>query len=374
MRVGVDALSITNFSGSKVLLGHLANLAREGRGRHTFHVFHHSGNRNLRRDFGDNVEWIECAGAGKRWPRRLAWQALAFAPALRRVGAQVLLSSSGSLLPRVGVPQVVLAMNPWCFWPQFHRTAADRLKAALQRRGYRRAQRGAAAVFCLSDYLASEYRRNADAPARAGGTLYCGVDDGEFAQPAPVRGFADRGMEVLCVSVMARHKRIEDIVDAMQQLHRDGVPARLALVGPWPDAGYREEIETRLELSGLALYAEITGAVSDAALVQRYEHARVFCLLSGCESFGIPAVEAQLFGTPCVVADVCAPPEIAGPGGEVVPAGDPLAAAKALAPLLVDASAWQEASRRALANVERFRWSRVSTPLIEFLDAFEAAQ
>jgi glycosyltransferase involved in cell wall biosynthesis len=100
----------------------------------------------------------------------------------------------------------------------------------------------------------------------------------------------------------------------------------------------------------------------------------VFCLLSGCESFGIPAVEAQLFGTPCVVADVCAPPEIAGPGGEVVPAGDPLAAAKALAPLLVDASAWQAASSRALANVERFRWSRVSTPLMEFFDAFEAAQ
>jgi glycosyltransferase involved in cell wall biosynthesis len=374
MRVAVDALSITNFSGARVLLGHLANLAKAGGGRHSFHVFHHSGNRGLRRDFGANVEWIECEGAGGGWQRRLAWQALSFDPALRRVGAQLLLASSGSLLPRVRIPQMVLAMNPWCFWPEFHRTAAERVKAALQRHGYRRAQRRAAAVFCLSDYLASEYERNASAPPRAGGTLYSGVDDGEFAQAAPALSFEARRMEVLCVSVMARHKRIEDVVDAVLQLHRAGIAVDLALVGPWPDADYLREIEARIQAAAIADRVRVTGAVSDAELAEQYAHARVFCLLSGCESFGIPAVEAQLFGTPCVVADVCAPPEIAGPGGMVVPPRDPAAAARALAPLLVDREAWKEASARALANVERFRWSRVSAPLIDFIDRFGAEQ
>jgi len=99
MRVGVVVLSVTNFSGTRVLLGHLSNLATAGRGRHSFHVFHHSGNRGLRRDLGDNVEWIECAGAGTRWPRRLAWQSLAVGSALPRVGAQLLLSSAGPLVP-----------------------------------------------------------------------------------------------------------------------------------------------------------------------------------------------------------------------------------------------------------------------------------
>ena len=370
MRVGVDALSITNFSGARVLLGHLANLGRAGRGRHSFHVFHHAGNRGLRRDLGDNVEWIECAGAGTNWPRRLAWQALAFGPALRKARVQLLLASSGSLVPGVGVPQVVLAMNPWCFWPEFHRSAGERLKAAMQRHGYRRAQRDAAAVFCLSDYLASEYRRNAGVPPRAGGTLYCGVDDGPFSATGPAPRFAERQMEVLCVSVMARHKRIEDVVDALGQLHQDGLPARLALVGPWPDADYRREIEARIAAAGIGGRVEVTGAVSDADLARHYQRARVFCLLSGCESFGIPAVEAQLFGTPSVVADVCAPPEIAGPGGEVVPPRDPRAAALALAPLLGDEPTWAAASRRALANVERFRWARVSAPLSQFLDEF----
>lgn len=369
MRIGVDALSITNFSGARVLLGHLSNLAVAGHGKHSLHVFHHSGNRGLRRDLGENVEWIECTGAGTRWPRRLAWQALAYGPALKRVGAQLLLSSSGSLLPALQIPQVVLAMNPWCFWPEFHRTPADRAKAALQRHGYRRAQKRAAAVFCLSDYLAAEYRRNASAAPRAGGTLYTGVDDGEFALVGPAPSFAERRMEVLCVSVMARHKLIEDVVDAVKLLHESGIKAGLALVGPWSDAAYQAEIEIRVTAAGLGGSTRITGGVSESELARHYAESRVFCLLSGCESFGIPAVEAQLFGTPCVVADVCAPPEVAGPGGEVVPPRSVAAAARALAPLLVDEEAWSEASSRALKNVDRFRWSSVSKPLLEFVDA-----
>ncbi len=369
MRVAVDALSITNFSGKRVLLGHLANLAAEGRGRHSFHVFHHEANRHLRSELGANVEWIECEGAGSRWPRRLLWQTVAFNRALRDSGAELLISTSGSLLPGISIPQIVLAMNPWCFWPEFHRSAADRVKAMLQRHGYRRAQRGARAVFYLSEYLGSAYAANAGGPPRGGGTAYTGVDDGVFASTGQAPDFNERHVEVLVVSVMARHKAIEDVVDAFARLPGRGVEARLALVGPWPDAGYRGEIEARITRAGLADQVTITGQVDDETLAAHYRRARAFCLLSRCESFGIPAVEAQLYGTPCVVADTCAPPEIAGPGGIVVPVGDIDAAADALARLLTDEAAWREASQRALANVERFRWSKVSKPLVDFLDS-----
>ena len=114
-------------------------------------------------------------------------------------------------------------------------------------------------------------------------------------------------------------------------------------------------------------FVRITGAVSAEDLPTYYRRARVFCLLSRCESFGIPAVEAQMMGTPCVVADACAPPEVAGPGGQIVPLGDTAAAADALQSLLNDADGWKETSDRALANVQRFHWSRVSEPLIRYL-------
>lgn len=368
MRVVVDALPINNFSGRRVLLGHLRNLAAAGNGRHSFHVLHHAGNRDLQRDLGDNVHWIECA-SGAQWARRLVWQRMAMRGLLRRIGADMLLSTSGALVPGGGVvPQIVLAQNPWCFFPAFHRGFADRLKARMQRFGYRKAQRKAEAVFYLSDYLASAYRENAGSLARHGETLYVGVDEGVFADVSAPPAHSQRELAIVTVSVMARHKAIEDILDALLLLHARGIIARLYLVGPWADAEYRREIANRIQRLDLGEHVSILGAVDDAELAQCYRRARVFCLLSRCESFGIPAVEAQLFGTPCVVADACAPPEIAGPGGLVVPLADTGKTAEALERLLTDEAHWTVASKAALENVERFRWSRVSEPLVRYLD------
>jgi len=368
MRIAVDALSITNFSGRVVLLGHLRNMAAAGRGRHSFHVLYHAANRNLCTDLGDNVQWVECPGVGSHWLRRLAWQTLAMNGRLHRLRAELLISTSGAMVAGIDVPQLVLAQNPWCFFPEFHRTAADRWKARLQRFGYRRAQKHADAVFYLSDYLASAYRDNAGQGPHRGETVYVGVDNGLFASSEAILPFEQRELGIVTVSVMARHKMIEDVISALALLHERGIAAQLTLVGPWADGGYRQEIESLIEGKRLSGHVTITGAVDEPELIAHYRRARAFCLLSRCESFGIPAVEAQLFATPCVVADACAPPEIAGPGGIIVPLGDVDAAASALQLLMTDADAWSAASARALTNVERFRWSRVSMPLIRYLD------
>jgi len=368
MRVAVDALAVSNFSGRHVLLGHLRAAAAATRGRHSFHVLHHAGNRDLRRDLGENVDWVECAGAGPHWMQRLAWEATNLGGWLREVKADVLLSTSGALVPGVSLPQLVLAQNPWCFFPQFHRTAGERLKARLQRLGYRRAQRGAEAIFFLSEYLGRAYGEEAGRAPNRSETLYVGIDDAMYASAGEPIVFAAREQAIVTVWVTGVHKAVEEWVDALATRHRRGIRAQLYLVGPWADATYRSEIESRIAGAGLGGHVTITGAVDDPGLASNYRRARVFCLLSRCESFGIPAVEAQAFGTPCVVADNCAPPEVAGPGGEVVATGDIEAAADALQRMLTDDAYWQQASARALANAERFRWERVSEPFVRYLD------
>lgn len=372
MHLAIDALPINNFSGRAVLNGHLRNLARATAGRHRISVLHHAGNRDLVRDLGTHVRFVECAGTGPRWFARLAWQALHMQARLDEIGADVLLSTSGALVPRVRLPQWVLVQNPWCYFPQFHAGLADRLKARLQRHGYRQAQRRANALFYLSDFMARTYRQDSGTVERAGATVLVGVDDRYFeaARYDPPGGFADRALEIVAVSVMTPHKSIEDILDALAGVRSAGCPARLALVGPWADPGYRRTIEARIDAAGLRDAVEITGQVDDASLQAHYRRARVFCLLSRCESFGIPAVEAQAFATPCVVADVCAPPEIAGPGGTCVPAGNLQATIAALVSLLTDAQAWDAASARALGNAGRFRWDRLSGPIIERIEDF----
>jgi len=369
VRIALNALPINNFSGRRVLLGHLRNLAMAGLGRHSFHVLHHAGNRDLRSELGANVEWVECAGVGQHWIGRSLWEADKLRSTLRRIRADRLISTSGALSLRAGVPQWVWAQNPWCFFPAFHFGLTDRIKAGLQRSGYRRAQRQAEAIFYLSDFMARTYAANALASPRHGATTFVGVDDEIFDAAQVPLNFEQRDGGVVCVSVMTPHKAIEDLVDAMAIVARRQEGVLLTLVGPWSDPSYRVRIEERIVGHGLADRVQILGGVAQSVMLDYYRRARVFCLLSRCESFGIPAVEAQAFGTPCVVADACAPPEIAGPGGIVVPPGDPVAAANAVERLLSDSVRWVQASEAALANVERFRWSRVSMPMIEWLES-----
>ncbi|WP_295455991.1 glycosyltransferase family 4 protein [uncultured Thiodictyon sp.] len=366
MLIAIDALPINNLSGRHVLLGHLTNLTLAHRERHRFIVLHHRENRDLRRDLGHHVQWLECPGVGSDWIGRLLWQSAHLHRLLTDLGADVVISTSGALIPRVRMPQVVLAQNPWCYVPEFHRGLADRIKARLQRVGYRAAQRQARGLFYLSEYVAARYRDDAGCGATDGRVLYVGIDQSTFDAAQPHRHFVERELEVVTVSAMTRHKAIEDVVQVLACVNTSGIAARLALVGPWSDVAYRAEIETLISRLGLRGQVTITGQVSAARLHEHYARARVFCLLSRCESFGIPAVEAQCFGTPTIVADVCAPPEVAGPGGRVVAAGAIDETTAVMRELLVDPDLWEAQSRRALSNAERFRWERVSTPLIEF--------
>ena len=130
-------------------------------------------------------------------------------------------------------------------------------------------------------------------------------------------------------------------------------------------SAYEREIRGLAAELGLAEAVEFAGFVPRARLEELYAESQVFGLLSRCESFGIPAIEAQLFGTPVVTANVCAMPEIGGAGGVYVDPDDAAGAAAALGRLLGDAAEWRRLSDLARANAERFTWSRCSRPLVE---------
>ena len=367
MRVLVNALSAESLSGQHVLYGHLRQLAQWTENEHEFHVVCNKATRPADTQFGPNVQWHEAPASARGWLGRTLWEATTLPRWMRNWQIDLYFTPAGTVLPRSPVPQISLAQNPWCLTSAVPKTFLASCKAVVQRAAYRRAQRSADLMIYNSTHMQHLYRRNAgDRIERRGRIVYQGIQNETHAIAAQTRDPSSKERwTILCVSVMARWKNCETLLRAIQILRGRDVPARLRLVGGWPDVQYRREIEAEIERLDLHDAVQIEGHLSLAELHAAYRSARVYCLLSRCESFGIPAVEAQAFGTPVVGSDTNAMPEIGGSGGVYVSPDDAASAVAALERLLTDDPYWSHMSRAAIENAARFRWEDCSRPLLE---------
>jgi len=367
LQVLINALSVRAPSGEHVLLGHLRQVATWTVGQHQFLLLHDPSQTGWLRGLPSNVQLVSVRRNLGAWWRRNLWETFVLPGLLGQWGVDLVFTTSGTVLRRCHVPQVSLAQNPWCMVPQVHKSLVQRRKAALQRYAYRQAMRKAALMIYNSEHMRDLYRKNAGgAIERASQVVYQAIDDeahslaaSNGAMPAKQPGV------ILAVSVMAAWKGIDVIVDALALLHRRGCRARLRLVGPWSDHQYEQLIRRKIAETELGEFVTITGWLSKPELYRQYAQAWVFCLMSQCESFGIPAVEAQAFGTPVVGATGCAMPEICGPGGVFGPPRDPETTAELLGRLLEDDGHWKTLSCLARQNAAKYRWELCSRPLLD---------
>lgn len=317
------------------------------------------------------MAWLRCGGLSRHWCGRLLFEAARLQRLVSGLGIDVYLTPSGTVAPFLSVPQVSMALNPWALVMSTQRTAAERVKGRLQRHAYRQTVRRAALVAYGSRYMQRLYRENAGREEGTGVIAYpAAADDVHAAAALPERPARDAG-HVLCVAVMAPHKGVETLVRSVAELRRDAAaPVTLSLVGPWPDARYERDMRSLARQLGVAECVRFAGHVPREELLSLYARARVFALTSQCESFAIPCVEAQAFGTPVLASDCCASPEVCGAGGVYVPPGDVSRTAREMLRLLSDGDCWKRSSDAAIANAQRFIYDLTSRPLMGIFRTF----
>ena len=366
----VNALSVTNQSGLHVLAGHLDQLA----GAFRICVIARPSMKDLRDRFDGRVDWMDAPESTVRWLPRAWWEFRNLESCALAAGAFSYFTPSGIAASRMSLPQVVLCQNPWALVPVARRRR-DVLKAWLQRRAYRSTMRRAAVMAFNSKYMQRAYRENAGFHEKRGIIAAQAAEAETRERSKSWKNSPRTPGQIVCVSAMAPHKNVEAVVRAVVQLPG----ATLRLVGGWPDPLYERRIR-RLTLDlGLSDRVVFDGFVSREELDRLYAESQVFCLMSRCESFGIPAIEAQLFGTPVVCSNVCAVPEVCGEGGLFCDPDDIDGIADALQTLLrvsndwkkdgVEAQPpsrdWKNFSELARENADRFQWSECSRPLVD---------
>ena len=364
----VNALSATNPSGLHVLRGHVGQLADALRGRVRIVVLGRADMAALRAELGERVDWEIAPPATRGWLFRAAWERAQLARILRKHGVGLYFTPSGiaAHVP-AGIRQIVFCQNPWALVPAARRRR-DFLKAWLQRRAYRRAMRAADVLVFNSRYMQAAYRANAGCEEKRGLVVYQAADDATRARAAAASDVPRKPGQILCVSVMAPHKNAETLVRALREVRATRPAAHLVFAGSWPDPAYERKIRGLVAALDLGSAVEFAGFVARERLDRLYAESRVFCLMSRCESFGIPAIEAQLFGTPVVSSTVCAIPEICGAGGLFRDPDDVAGVAAALRTLLADEPEWRRLSAAALANAARFSWTECSRPLVDLVE------
>jgi glycosyltransferase involved in cell wall biosynthesis len=98
------------------------------------------------------------------------------------------------------------------------------------------------------------------------------------------------------------------------------------------------------------------GYVDDAILAGLYANARLFVLPSHEEGFGLPALEAMASGTPVIISDGGALPEVVGEAGMMFGLSDPDGLSHALRECLSNERLRYELKEKGLARAREFSW------------------
>lgn len=176
----------------------------------------------------------------------------------------------------------------------------------------------------------------------------CGVDTERFRPALGPRPVPPR---ILCVARLVKVKNHELLLRACAVLKDRGYSFRCVLVG---DGVERGELEARRDELHLENVVEMTGAVTQDAVLERWREATIGALTSLSEGMPVALMEAAACAVPVVATAVGGVPELVEHclTGLLAPSGDVLAVAAALERLLSEPDAARKMGQAARRRAE----------------------
>ena len=192
-----------------------------------------------------------------------------------------------------------------------------------------------------------------------------GVEPGRYQRAVPIARYRDGVPNILFVGRMEPRKGLIYLLRAFRKLQRDGVRARLLLVGTGP--GEREA--RRYVLTRQLDDVEFLGRVSEAQKAQLFKTADIYVSpATGRESFGIVLLEAMSAGAPIICSDIHGYRGVVRRerDGILVEPGNADALAASIRRLIDDPELRAQLSRAGEERAQLFTWERVGQAVEEY--------
>jgi glycosyltransferase involved in cell wall biosynthesis len=233
-------------------------------------------------------------------------------------------------------------------------------------------------VAAETDYSRDLLRQRCPDSAAKIHRVYNGMDLTRFSAPHyEISG--NVAPRIISIGRLVAFKGFEYLIDACAELARRGLNFTCELIGDGP---LRGDLEARIRKLNLSDRVHLLGSLSQGAVLERLWAADIFALPSVTDTQGasdvFPTViiEAMAAARPVVSTHLAGIPEsvVHGETGLLVPPGDTMALAEALARLIQDPKLRLHYSRAGRERIEQhFRIEHTVAPLIELLQKTPSA-
>lgn len=179
----------------------------------------------------------------------------------------------------------------------------------------------------------------------------------------------DRPFRILSNAIFYPHRRLEDIVAALEILHRQGFDFHWTHIGTdVRDRLYAEQIYRDVARSGLSPFVEFQGEVPEDRLCSCFREADAFVFPNTPQSWGLAVFQAMASGTPVIVSRGSGAARLltAGKNAILVDPFSPAQIADAIETLKKQGAFWQLLHVEGRRFVERHvRWDLYAKTLRE---------
>jgi glycosyltransferase involved in cell wall biosynthesis len=283
------------------------------------------------------------------------------------------LQLNGMIIPTMKIPTLSHNQDPWPYRPQAYLHWKEHVVAFFKRRAQRQALKNAACLGFTSNYLRDLLIRYHGIQPKCAEVFYNGLAESWLERARqPLPDWSSRPMEIVTVSNVHPYKRNHLVIQALPiLLKRPGLSDLVYRIVGHCEPVFREQLESLAKSLGVEKHVIVHGRLDDARMQQYYRQAKAFAMMSVCESFGIPAIEAMTFGTPVVTSDCCAMPEVCGDAAILTPVDDVEALARNLEIALTDAARVEQMRKKGADRVQKFRWGDSAEAMAQALERMQ---
>lgn len=362
LKVAVNAMSLAPGGGLNVLLGLLDGWNRTGAQlKVTVYASRSSVLESIARCHR-GIELIPVA-VDATPAKHFVVQQTQLGRLIERSGAHVVLTTQ-QLVGGCRIPQVVHHQNLKRFLRPMSPIQSLRgdMPSLLRDWIARRSMKLAARNVFISDYL----RRCAERFVPTATGRNCVIHNGatEFA----VSPCTEKPLQHVLAAVQsdAAHKDTPTLIRTLAELKRRAPHVdwslQIAGSGSWDSArGLAKTI-------GISNSIRFLGYIEGSALAQLFRRSLCLVFTSVLEGFGLPLIEGMAHGCPVIACDTTAMPEVVGPAGLLVPAGDHVNFADCIMRLYSDTALRCELIDLGRSRARQFTWTRAADAFSRVLE------